>query len=194
MKMKKWSSQWTQFMRCSTNWAMKPLTLEAGQLWVHMFLWKKWVLMIYEINHIWTAVMKWRWRNDRHSELNLCNCMKNPEKNSGLQRGLNPWPRDYRCDALAKFTCSQRQWLYSSNYICKTLDKQSSDGKLNSKIRNEGSKAGSRFPPVWPGFKYPPRRHVHGLTSDVGSVLCSERFFSGCLGFPLPSKTNSFKF
>ena len=77
MKMKKWSSQWTQFMhlrkeawkkfrtstgfepvtsrlpvRCSTNWAMKPLTLGAGQLWVHnMFPWKKWVLMIYEINH-----------------------------------------------------------------------------------------------------------------------------------------------
>ena len=22
------------------------------------------------------------------------------KKNSGLQRGLNPWPRDYRCDAL----------------------------------------------------------------------------------------------
>ena len=76
LKMKKWSSQWTQFMqlrkeawknsglhrglnpwprwlpvRCSTNWAMKPLTLGAGQLWVHMFPWKKWVLMIYEINH-----------------------------------------------------------------------------------------------------------------------------------------------
>ena len=59
MKMKKWSSQWTQFMqlrieawkkiqdfngvwtrdlaipvRCSTNWAIKPLTLGAGQLWV----------------------------------------------------------------------------------------------------------------------------------------------------------------
>ena len=27
-------------VRCSTNWAMKPLTLEAGQLWVHMSPWK----------------------------------------------------------------------------------------------------------------------------------------------------------
>ena len=88
VKMKKWSSQWTQFMqlrkdarkkfrtstgfepvtsrlpvRCSTNWAMKPLTLGAGQLWVHMFPWKKWVLVIYEINHLWTAKMKWQWRN-----------------------------------------------------------------------------------------------------------------------------------
>ena len=90
LKMKKWSSQWTQFMqlrkeawknsglhrglnpwprwlpvRCSTNWAMKPLTLGAGQLWVHMFPWKKWVLMIYEINHIWTAEMKWKWRRKK---------------------------------------------------------------------------------------------------------------------------------
>ena len=86
MKMKKWSSQWTQFVqlrkeawknfrtstgfepvtsrlpgRCSTNWAMKPLTLGEGQWWVHMFPWKKWVLMIHEINHIWPAEMKWKW-------------------------------------------------------------------------------------------------------------------------------------
>ena len=105
LKMKKWSSQWMQFMqlrkeawkkfrtsmgfepvtswllvRCSTNWAMKLLMLGAGQLWVHMFPWKKWVLMIYEINHIWTAEMKWKWRNDRRSERNLCNCVKKPEK------------------------------------------------------------------------------------------------------------------
>ena len=52
------------------------------------------LLMIYEINHIWTAEMKWRWRNDRRSERNLCNCVKKPEKISGLQRGLNPWPRN----------------------------------------------------------------------------------------------------
>ena len=38
--------------------------------------------------------MKWKWRNDRRSARNLCNCVKKPEKNSGLQRGLNPWPRD----------------------------------------------------------------------------------------------------
>ena len=83
-EMKKWSLQLTQFMqlrreawkkiqdfngvwtrdlaipvRCSTNWTMKPLTLGADQLWVHIFPWKKWVLMIYEMNHMWTAEMKW---------------------------------------------------------------------------------------------------------------------------------------
>ena len=115
MKMKKWSSQWTQFMqlrkeawkkiqdfngvwtrdlaipvRCSTNWAMKPLTLGAGQLWVHMFPWKKWELMIYEINHIWTAKMKWRWRNDRRSERNLCNCVKNLRISSAMAQPFFP--------------------------------------------------------------------------------------------------------
>ena len=35
--------------------------------------------------------MKWKWRNDRRSERNLRNCVKKPEKNPGLQRGLNPW-------------------------------------------------------------------------------------------------------
>ena len=24
--------------------------------------------------------MKWKWRNDRRSERNLCNCVKKPEK------------------------------------------------------------------------------------------------------------------
>ena len=34
-------------------------------------------------------------KNDpRSNDRNLCNCVKKPEKNSGLQRGLNPWPRD----------------------------------------------------------------------------------------------------
>ena len=34
-------------------------------------------------------------KNDPRSyDSNFCNCVKKPEKNSGLQRGLNPWPRD----------------------------------------------------------------------------------------------------
>ena len=48
--------------------------------------------MIYEINHIWTAEMKWRWRNDRRSECNLCNCVKKPEKK--IQDFNGVWTRD----------------------------------------------------------------------------------------------------
>ena len=28
---------------------------------------------------LWTAEMKWKWRNDRRSEHNLCNCVKKPD-------------------------------------------------------------------------------------------------------------------
>ena len=124
-KMKKWLLQWTQFMQlrkeawkkiqdfnevwtcdlarpvwCSTNWAMKPLAKGAGQFWVHIFPWKKWVLMIYKINHIIWTEMKWKWRNDRRSERNLCNCVKKPEKKFRTSMGFEPVTSRYQCDAL----------------------------------------------------------------------------------------------
>ena len=69
-----------------------------------------WLLMIYEINHIWTAEMKWESRNGRRSERNLCNCIKKPEKNLGLQRGLNLWPHNYQCDALPTEQWCSTNW------------------------------------------------------------------------------------
>ena len=47
------------------------------------------------------------------------------------------------------------------------------------------------LPPMWPGFKSRGRRH-RWVEFVVGSLLCSERFFSGykAAGFPLSSKTN----
>ena len=147
VKMKKWSSKWTQFMqlrkeawkkfrtstgfepvtsrllvRCSTNWAMKPLTLGAGQLWVRMFPQKKWVLMIYEINHIWTVEMKWKWRNDRGSERNLCNCVKKPEKNSGLfQAFLRNCINCVHCDDHFFIFISFPQFIYDLFHISFTV-------------------------------------------------------------------------
>ena len=35
---------------------------------------------------------------------------KKPEKNSGLERGLNPWSGDYRCDALPTELWSHWRW------------------------------------------------------------------------------------
>ena len=51
----------------------------------------------------------------------------------------------------------------------------------------------SRLPPMWPGFETWCQRH---MLADflVGSLLCSERFFSGYSGFPLSLKTNVSKF
>ena len=91
------------------------------------------------INDIWNKSYincgnEMKIRSDRRSERNLCNCVKKPEKkNSGLQRGLNPWPRDtgamlYQLSyeatdvesrsivgsyvPVTELTCSQRQWLH----------------------------------------------------------------------------------
>ena len=46
----------------------------------------------------------------------------------------------------------------------------------------------TRLPPMWRGFDSQTRRHM--WVEFVGSLLCSERFFSGYSGFPLSSKTN----
>ena len=46
----------------------------------------------------------------------------------------------------------------------------------------------ARLPPMCPGFDSRTRRHM--WTEFVGSLLCSERFFSGYSFFPLYSKTN----
>ena len=51
----------------------------------------------------------------------------------------------------------------------------------------------ARLPPMWPGFQSWRQRHMW-VEFVVGSLLCSERFFSGYSGFPLSSKTNTSKF
>ena len=50
-----------------------------------------------------------------------------------------------------------------------------------------------RLPPMWPGFKSRRRRHMW-VEFVVGSLPCSERFFSGSSGFPLSTKTHISKF
>ena len=51
----------------------------------------------------------------------------------------------------------------------------------------------AHLPPMWPGFKSQRRRHMW-VEFVVGSLLCSERFFSGYSGFPLSSETSISKF
>ena len=46
----------------------------------------------------------------------------------------------------------------------------------------------ARLPPVCPRFDSRTRHHM--WAEFAGSLLCSERFFSGNSGFPLSSKTN----
>ena len=49
----------------------------------------------------------------------------------------------------------------------------------------------THLPSMWSGFEFQSshtRRHTY--VEFVGSLLCSERFFSGYSGFPFPTKTN----
>ena len=61
--------------------------------------------------------------------------------------------------------------------------------------REQGWRSGdsARLPPMCPGLVSRTRRHIW-VEFVVGSLLCSERFFSGYSGFPLPSKINISKF
>ena len=72
------------------------------------------------------------------------------------------------------------------------------DSKITVSCALKGSKGwrsgeSARLPPMWPGFKSRRRRHMW-VEFVVGSLLCSERFFSGYSGFPFSSKTSIFKF
>ena len=51
----------------------------------------------------------------------------------------------------------------------------------------------ARLPPMWPGFKSRRRRHMW-VEFVVGSLPCSQTFFSAYCGFPLSSKTKISKF
>ena len=65
----------------------------------------------------------------------------------------------------------------------------------SSKKQEQGWRSGesARLPPMCPGFDSRTRRHMW-VEFVVGSLLCSERFFSWYSGFPLSSKTNISKF
>ena len=58
----------------------------------------------------------------------------------------------------------------------------------NSREQGWCSGEGARLPPMCPGFDS--WTQCHTWAEFVGSLLCSERFFSGYSGFPLSSKTN----
>ena len=90
----------TSWYRCDalTNWAMRPLTLGAGHLWVLIFPWgmnQRW-------NDIWNGSymncgyeIKWSY-DPRSYERNFCNCIKKPE-NFRTSMGFEPVTLRYRC-------------------------------------------------------------------------------------------------
>ena len=83
--------------------------------------------------------------------------------------------------------------IYLARWTEKT-SKPRPDGSFPS-YGEQGWRSGesTRLPPKWPGFKSRRRHHVW-VEFVVGSLPCSEKFFSGYSGFPLSSKTNISKF
>ena len=72
---------------------------------------------------------------------------------------------------------------------CNSLNTELTKG--NSQFLGEqGWRSGESawLPPMCPRFDSRTRRHM--WAEFVGSLLCSERFFSGNSGFPLSTKTN----
>ena len=96
-------------------------------------------------------------------------------------------------------------WFQSIGKRCCIFGKQIMHTQAQEKTREAGDKVSeldcfltfkefgefgesARLPPMCPGFDSRTRRHK--WAEFVGSLLCSERFFSGYSGFPLSSKTN----
>ena len=82
---------------------------------------------------------------------------------------------------MCVFSCVESACIEDLSGV-QTLQKRSLSLRLVSPMYCLGeqewrSGESARLPPICPGF-------------DVGSLLCSGRFFSGNSGFPLSSKTN----
>ena len=67
--------------------------------------------------------------------------------------------------------------------------KQNCNNVTSQVLGSMGWRSGesTRLPPMWLGFKFW-RRGYMWVEFVVGSLLCSERFFSGYSGFPSPQK------
>ena len=110
----------TSRFRCDalTNWAMKPLTLGAGHLWVPMVPWgmDQWWNGIRNESYM-NCGYEIKWSYDLRSyERNFYNCVEKPE-------AVHIWFISYTISSLIhssrdhwnpQMTSSQRQWLHSS--------------------------------------------------------------------------------
>ena len=58
----------------------------------------------------WEQQQSWKWRNDRRSERNLCNCIKKPPKKFRTSMGFEPVTSRLQCDALPTKLWSHWRW------------------------------------------------------------------------------------
>ena len=99
----------TSRFRCDalTNWAMKPLTLGAGHLWVLMVPWgmNQWWIGIWNESYMNCGYeIKWSYdlRSNFFYERNFRNCVEKPEK-FRTSTEFEPVTSRFRCDALTNW-------------------------------------------------------------------------------------------
>ena len=94
---------WSDYNRFPVKWHLQLICWKMQLLCCagvgHLQLFQKKMTNCFLVNDTWNRSYvncgnEMKWRNDRRSKRNLCNCVKKPEKNSGRQRGLNLWPRN----------------------------------------------------------------------------------------------------
>ena len=99
-------------------------------------------------------------------------------KTQAFERGLRK--------RMRKCICTRKRWENKESDL---------NAAVVSRHGEQGWRSGekTRLPPMWPEFNSRTRRHMW-VEFVAGSLLCSERFFSGYSGFPLSAKTNISKF
>ena len=117
----------------------------------------------------------WLFKGEKGNTVMINNRFKSPMK---LVLANNTWQRHKHvtaCDHAVGFVT--KSLFISINSI--------------TYLASKGWQSGESicFPPMWPEFKSRRRRHMW-VEFVAGSLLCSERFFSGYSGFPLSSKLN----
>ena len=77
------------------------------------------VFMIYEINCIWTAEMKWKWRKWSSQWTQFMQLRKEAWKKFRTSTGFEPVTSRYRCDALPTELWSHWYWeQVNCRFIC----------------------------------------------------------------------------
>jgi len=125
--------------------------------------------------------MNWLVNKASNKNSNKCKEGKNCEWPfiSWYQR---PWKAPMESELISVATINlHRLWLIRWWYM--------GMGRRNAWRSGEST----RLPPMWLGIDFRTRRNMW-VEFVVGSLLCSERFFSGYSGFPLSSKINISKF
>ena len=109
-----------------------------------------------------------KWRSDRRSERSLCNCVKKPEKNSGLQQGLNPWP----CETGAMLY----QLSYEATDVCFTY-------KLAKRLEKMQLVVGPKWFSLWDCRKFMPLLPFSRLHGFQDPYICKDFVFEAHVSY-----------